>query len=1077
MATPDIPIGKTKVILPRRRSELLARPRLLDILYERLDRRLIIVSAPAGYGKTSLLIDLAHRSEITFCWLALDPLDSDPQRFLSYLIAAIAERFEQFGGRSRSVLQGLTNFEEGMEPLLVTLVNEIHDQIPQHFVLVLDDYQFLDQAPSIRSFMNRFIQLMDESCHLVLASRTLPDIPDIALLVARDEVGGLDFSDLAFRPDEIRGLFLQNQQTELSDDEAQHLTETTEGWIAAIQFADLDQVRSGKNPFTTVHGTGISVFHYLGQQVVDQQDKELQLFLFRSSMLEEFDTRLCEAVLAPFYPEAPDWSLMLDAVRQRNLYALPVGPDGQWLRYHHLFRDYLQQRYRKELPAEIAPLLRRLASVREEQGEWETGYSLYKQLGDTDAQADMIERVGSTMLVTAVPTLETWLNGLDPAIVRRRPRLLSLRGAIEQIRGHAEEAIRLLDAAITRLARQEDREALAIARVRRGHAYTLLGGYEQAIQDASAAMKLTEGLLDLEIPRADALRLRGLNRFYQGRTQEAIDDLEAAEKICVRLGDSLRSPRLLMETAMVRALLGEYGRAEDSFEKALTIWHQRGNLFCQAELLNNYGFVMYQLGEYERAAQILEEGLLCARRCGYRSMEATIGVSMGDLYSEIEDFEIAAKNYRDAGLVAGQIGDRFLMNYLQIAEANLALLKREPDRARAILEGASEGIRAAKSKFESGHLELAWGRLALQEENGHLAEESLLRAQRYFTEDGREMECTWGSIWLAAAWVQSGDTEKATAEIKAVPPNPNQIRHSAVVASRQAMGWLEPLRDQATAKSLLRALTDRADRLDDQLPSIRRQLRRMTRTIEVPAPTLTIHAFGRGQVWVNGRLISGREWQTQAVRELFFFFVAMGKPVTKEQVGSVLWPDATEPARLRLRFKNEIYRLRRALGQETIVYDDEYYQLNPAADHEYDVEAFEAYLRRAASAALPAEQIAFYQQAIDLVGGEYLEDFGAVWVQPERERLRQEFIAGCLQLGALYLEQGQSERALQTCQRLLERDPTSEAAYRLKMSVHRRQGDTAGLMRTYRDCEESLRGVFGMPPSKETKEHYQKLIA
>jgi len=261
------------------------------------------------------------------------------------------------------------------------------------------------------------------------------------------------------------------------------------------------------------------------------------------------------------------------------------------------------------------------------------------------------------------------------------------------------------------------------------------------------------------------------------------------------------------------------------------------------------------------------------------------------------------------------------------------------------------------------------------------------------------------------------------------------------------------------------------------LPSVRRQLRRMARTIDVPAPTLTIHAFGRGQVWVNGRLISGREWQTQAVRELFFFFVAMGKPVTKEQVGSVLWPDATEPARLRLRFKNEIYRLRRALGPETIVYDDEYYQLNPAADHEYDVEAFEAYLGRAACESAPAEQIRLYQQAVDLVGGEYLEDFGAVWVQPERERLRQELIAACLQLGELYLEQGQSERALQTCQKLLERDPTSEAAYRLKMSIHRRLGDTAGLMRTYHDCEESLRGVFGMPPSEETKEHYQKLIS
>jgi LuxR family maltose regulon positive regulatory protein len=1077
MATPDIPIGKTKVILPRRRPELLARPRLLDILYERLDRRLIIVSAPAGYGKTSLLIDLAHHSEIAFCWLALDPLDSDPQRFLSYLIAAIAERFEQFGGRSRSVLQGLTNFEEGMEPLLVTLVNEIHDQIPQHFVLVLDDYQFLDQAPSIRSFMNRFIQLMDESCHLVLASRTLPDIPDIALLVARDEVGGVDFSDLAFRPDEIRGLFLQNRQTELSDDEAQHLTEATEGWIAAIQFADLDQVRGGRNPFTSVHGTGISVFHYLGQQVVDQQEEELQLFLFRSSILEEFDARLCEEVLAPFYSEAPDWGQMLDAIRQKNLYALPVGPEGQWLRYHHLFRDYLQQRYREEYPDEIGPLLRSLASVREQRGEWEAAYALYKQLGDQDALADVIERAGTTMVLTAVLTLETWLNELAPHIVKRRPRLLSLQGAVEQIRGHAEEAIRLLDAAIAKLGRQDDPEALAVARTRRGHAHSLLGGYEQAIQDANVAMKLTEGADNLQTPYAEALRLRGLNRFYQGRSEEAAADLEEALGVYVRLGDSLRSPRLLMESAMVRANLGEYRRAEASYEKALAAWRESGNLFYQATLLNNYGFLKYQLGEYESAAEALEEGLLCAKRCGYTSMEAMISASMGDLYSEIEDFEIAANNYRNAELLAGQTGDRFLINYLQVAEANLALLKHEPAQARSILERASAGIRAAKSRFESGHLELAWGRLALQEGDQVGAEESLLAAKQYFSEDGREMESASGSIWLASAWVQAGEAEKAAGEIKAVLSNPREIRHSAVVASRQAMGWLEPLRNQGDARSLMGRLIDQADRLDDQLPSIRRQLRRMARTIEVPAPTLTIHAFGRGQVWVNGRLISGREWQTQAVRELFFFFIAMGKPVTKEQVGSVLWPEATEPARLRLRFKNEIYRLRRALGQATIVYDDEYYQLNPAADHEYDVEAFEAYLRRAASTTLPADRIRLYQQAVDLVGGEYLEDFGAVWVQPERERLRQEFIAGCLQLGELYLEQGQSERALETCQRLLERDPTSEAAYRLKMTIHRRLGDTAGLMRTYQDCEESLRGVFGMPPSKETEEHYQKLIA
>jgi len=191
----------------------------------------------------------------------------------------------------------------------------------------------------------------------------------------------------------------------------------------------------------------------------------------------------------------------------------------------------------------------------------------------------------------------------------------------------------------------------------------------------------------------------------------------------------------------------------------------------------------------------------------------------------------------------------------------------------------------------------------------------------------------------------------------------------------------------------------------------------------------------------------------------------------------VLWPEATEPARLRLRFKNEIYRLRRAVGNDTILYEDDYYQLNPAADHEYDVEAFEAYLARARSAALPAEQIRLYQQAIELAGGEFLEDFDALWVVTERERLHQEFIAGALSLAALYFTEGQSTKALQICERILKREPTCEAAYRLKMNVHRRLGDRTSLIRTYEVCEQNLRGVFGLPPSEETQELYRKLVA
>src|SRR5512139_3062698 len=229
-----LPISRIKIRIPHRRQELITRTRLIDAIYEQVEKRLLLIVAPAGYGKTSLLLDLAQQSELPVSWLSLDALDQEPQRFLRYLIAAIAEKFPSFGRDSLAALESMTSIEQDEERLLVAITNEINAQINEHFILILDDYHLVANVPSINHAVSRFLQLTGEHIHLILSTRNLPNLPDAPLMIARNQVGGLSFEELSFCPEEIQQLFQQNSGMSLSLQDAQALVEETEGWIAAI---------------------------------------------------------------------------------------------------------------------------------------------------------------------------------------------------------------------------------------------------------------------------------------------------------------------------------------------------------------------------------------------------------------------------------------------------------------------------------------------------------------------------------------------------------------------------------------------------------------------------------------------------------------------------------------------------------------------------------------------------------------------------------------------------------------------------------------------------------------------------
>ena len=1069
MAASTIPISKTKIVVPQRRPEILSRPRLLESMKGLLTNKLVLLSAPAGYGKTSLLIDLAQNVEMEVCWLSLDALDRNPQRFMAYMMASLAEHLPGVGEVSKTLLSQLKSIEKDAEPLLVALTNELYERVEADYLLILDDYHLLDDIPVIASLINRFLQLVDENCHVLISSRTLPDLEDVTLMVAREQVAGLSHTELAFLPREVQALYIQNHREHISDEMADEIVNQTGGWITGMVLSKPDGVRV----------SGVDTFSYLGRQVLDQQPEHIREFLLRTSLPEEFNAEFCEQVLTSLYAShvPQNWLAVMGWILEKNLFVLPLGADGRWLRYHPLFREFLQTRLREERPREVGLLLERMVKYYEKVGEWEKAYETCKLLRNPEALADVIEHSGSAMLQTALVTLEGWMNSLPPAIVLRRPGLFSLLGPMHAMKGNLQESNKLLDRAVAAYRREHNTAGLTLALTRRANTLRLLGNYNQSMHDVDEALQLAQSSTTSQPDYAEALRLKGLNLYRLGESRQAVEVLEHSLSLYTAMHDTGRIPEILMETGMAHRAVGDMESAKRSYQEALKIQKSENNLYRQAETLNNLAVLYRLIGEYELAAETFENGLACARKSRNQRTECLLLAGMGDLYCEVEEYEAALKAYDQSEALATRVPVLFISNYLVFARGRLELSRGQLEAAEQILKLSQKQIKRSQSLYEIGLWHLLRGRLYLLQKESGKAISYLKNCKASFVQAGRDLEILWSTIWLTVAYTQAGQLERARAEIRDVLKVNSAPDHSLLVALLQAAPYLTDLKNDTPVGANLKALLEKAQTLKERLPAIRRVLRRHAQSIEMPVAKLIVRAFGLPDVVYNGQAVNMSDWRTQSVRDLFFHFLHMREAITKEQIADALWPEMSDAQALKKRFKNDIYRLRRAVGRDVIVFDEEFYLFNRALDYEYDVEAFDTYLRRAQKTRDVDEQIQWYQKAVDLVRGPYLSDVHADWVTVERGRLADAHMTALEELALRYLNINKLEKCISICQRGLNLDRCNEILYRIAMRAYAVLGDRAAIARLYQACKMALSSDLSLLPSSETEILFRELTA
>ena len=563
------PVLLTKLHIPFQRQNLVPRPRLLEMLNCGLAHRLILISAPAGYGKSTLIGEWIRETNLAAAWVSLDEGDNDLARFLDYCVAAIQTVFPEAGKKTQVMLQSPQR--PAIEACLSMLINDLVEA-GNPVILVLDDYHLI-QSQAVHDAVTFLLNHLPSQAHLVISTRADPPLP-ISRLRARGQLTELRLSDLQFSREEADIFFTQMMGFSLAALDQEALIEKAEGWATGLQLATLAmqaQVSShGKEALPAfVHsftGSHRYILDYLVEEVLQFQPSSIQEFLQRTCILERLCASLCYALLKGDGSSnaSQSTSSVLEYLDRSNLFLVPLDDHRQWYRYHHLFSDLLNQRLLQSQP-DLIPVLHQRASTWFEQNGWineAIEHALAAQ--DFERAVEMISQAAEpTLMRSEVVTYMHWIKRLPGAVLQNHPRLIVFQAWGLLFAGDSKERV---EACLNSLASLAESPLSAPIR-----------GYMALIQgEIGSATELLRQALD-QLPEGEHL-LRGLaatclaNAYLsEYEVTSGIRALEEVAQESQRTGNAMLAALVYSNLAELSRKFGQLHLAQDYFMQAVDL--------------------------------------------------------------------------------------------------------------------------------------------------------------------------------------------------------------------------------------------------------------------------------------------------------------------------------------------------------------------------------------------------------------------------------------------------------------------------------------------------------------------------
>ncbi len=657
-----IPILATKLYIPPPRSKIVARPDLIGKLNDSFSagRKLTLISAPAGFGKTTLISEWVANCGRPVAWFSLDERDNDPTRFLTYLVTALQTILPDIGAGVMDALQ--SHQPPPTESILTSLLNEIV-AIPKNFMLVLDDYHVID-ARAVDEALAFLLKHLPPQMHLVITTREDPNLP-LARLRARGQLTELRAADLRFSPFEAAGFLEDMMGLQLSAEDIAVLETRTEGWIAGLQLAALAMQghasRDAAGFIKSFTGTHHFVMDYLVEEVLQQQSEKIQTFLLRTSILDRLCGPLCDAILLDSFVNGQE---TLEYIEHANLFLISLDNERRWYRYHHLFTDLLRQRLGKiQTPEEIAQYHICASEWYEKNGDKAEAFRHLIAARDFSRAAGLAETSWQRMNENYQSAAWLgWVKQLPEELICSRPVLCTQiawgfmdSGEVDVSESRLRDAERCLEGPSDGMV-IVDQEQFRIlpARIAFARCYNA-----QTQRDFTSAMKFAELVFKL-IPEENHF-LRAQTAAILGATYWANGNLEAA---CRSLSDWIDSS--LKVGNFIFAIAGASGKADiltaqGHLREALRTLQQSLQLAAKHEMeaqrvtAQNYlavGMLYHEMGDDEAAALHIQKSFVLGDQFirvdwPYRKnlAQARVSESAGDLDTAIELLDEAKRFY------------------------------------------------------------------------------------------------------------------------------------------------------------------------------------------------------------------------------------------------------------------------------------------------------------------------------------------------------------------------------------------------------------------------------------------------